>query len=314
MSIQETNLKAIADAIREKDGTTGPISAADFPDRIRAISSVPEGLRTITLTAAPPEGGTVEGGGMVSDGMMVTVKAVAGSEYEFKEWQENGAIISKSAEYTFPVTGDRELVAISEVRRLPLGYTEVQYIEITSETSALTLTNRTLHATSIFDSSWSYTTDVNAIRYFMTCKGSGTEKIEAYLTRTHSAYFMCGTSSNTNSTYDNVYAGTPFRLRLNLSGRNKYVYVNSKLGNAAWSNSSITPVVIGRSSSSLIGGRLYSMKASCSSYPLGNSAYSFYNWELVPCITDDGKIGLYDVINKTSFLSTSEDFTAGPAV
>lgn len=38
MSVQETNLKAIADAIREKDGTTEPIpSAEDFPDRIRAI-------------------------------------------------------------------------------------------------------------------------------------------------------------------------------------------------------------------------------------------------------------------------------------
>lgn len=37
MSYQETKLQAIADAIREKDGTTAPIPANDFPARIRAI-------------------------------------------------------------------------------------------------------------------------------------------------------------------------------------------------------------------------------------------------------------------------------------
>lgn len=39
MSVQENKLKAIADAIREKDGTTAPIPANDFPARIRAIPS-----------------------------------------------------------------------------------------------------------------------------------------------------------------------------------------------------------------------------------------------------------------------------------
>ena len=37
MSAQETKLKAIADAIRYKDGSKSPISANDFPKRIRAI-------------------------------------------------------------------------------------------------------------------------------------------------------------------------------------------------------------------------------------------------------------------------------------
>ena len=37
MSVQETKMKEIADAIREKDGTTEPIPANDFPERIRAI-------------------------------------------------------------------------------------------------------------------------------------------------------------------------------------------------------------------------------------------------------------------------------------
>lgn len=112
MSTQETKLKAIADAIREKDGTTAPIPANDFPERIRAISSVPDGLRTITLTADPPEGGTVSGGGVVSDGMTVTVKAEAAKGYDSAGWQENEQTVSKDPEYTFPANADRNLTAL----------------------------------------------------------------------------------------------------------------------------------------------------------------------------------------------------------
>lgn len=39
MSIQENYLKEIADAIREKDGTTGSILAKEFPEKIRAIET-----------------------------------------------------------------------------------------------------------------------------------------------------------------------------------------------------------------------------------------------------------------------------------
>lgn len=49
MSTQGNNLTAIADAIREKDGTTAPIEANDFPDRIRAIET---GVDTSDATAA----------------------------------------------------------------------------------------------------------------------------------------------------------------------------------------------------------------------------------------------------------------------
>lgn len=39
MSFQQDNLQAIADAIRDMDGTTDPIMPLDFPDRIRAIQT-----------------------------------------------------------------------------------------------------------------------------------------------------------------------------------------------------------------------------------------------------------------------------------
>lgn len=48
MSIQETNLKTIADAIRAKEGSTDPIKASTFPERIAAIQT---GVDTSDATA-----------------------------------------------------------------------------------------------------------------------------------------------------------------------------------------------------------------------------------------------------------------------
>ena len=77
MSVQEANLKAIADAIREKDGTAEPIPAKDFPERIRAIPAMPEDVYIIDVQANDPEMGAVTGGGIVSQNMAVTAAVEA---------------------------------------------------------------------------------------------------------------------------------------------------------------------------------------------------------------------------------------------
>lgn len=124
MSIQGIKLKAIADAIREKDGTTEPIVANDFPERIRAIQTggiLPENVRSISLTAEPANGGTVSGGGVASDGMTVTVNAEPDEEknFVFDGWTENGIIVGSKELYTFLVSADRNLIAV---------FSEVQYV------------------------------------------------------------------------------------------------------------------------------------------------------------------------------------------
>lgn len=113
MSYQETKLQAIADAIREKDGTTEPIPANDFPARIRAIptGSLPEDIRTISLVSANSALGEVTGSGKASDGMIVTAKSLAAPGYKIQNWTENGEIVSQEAEYRFTVEKDRSLVA-----------------------------------------------------------------------------------------------------------------------------------------------------------------------------------------------------------
>ncbi|MBQ1573093.1 MAG: hypothetical protein IIZ78_18330, partial [Clostridiales bacterium] len=70
---------------------------------------------TITATPDPLAAGTCTGGGTYHCGEMCTVTAApAGVEYRFVEWQENGQHVSTSANYTFLVTGDRDLVAVFE--------------------------------------------------------------------------------------------------------------------------------------------------------------------------------------------------------
>ncbi len=120
MSIQEENLTAIANAIREKEGSEGPIPASEFAARILALpsSSVPDNVRTITVTSSDPEMGTVSGGGVASDGVMMTVLAKGTDGYDLKSWIEDGEEISDRREYTFEVGKDRKLEAIFDVARL----------------------------------------------------------------------------------------------------------------------------------------------------------------------------------------------------
>lgn len=127
MSIQENKLKEIADAIREKDGTTEAITANNFPIRIRAlkagIESLPENVRIITLTAKPLDGGIVSGGGIATDLMTVTVVAEAHEEqnFIFDGWKENGSVVSTKPLYTFLVNTNHKLTAIFSEKQYTPG-------------------------------------------------------------------------------------------------------------------------------------------------------------------------------------------------
>ena len=66
---------------------------------------------TITATADPTVGGTVSGGGTYTYGQSCTVHAMANTGHNFVNWTENGTQVSTTADYTFTVTGNRNLVA-----------------------------------------------------------------------------------------------------------------------------------------------------------------------------------------------------------
>ena len=66
---------------------------------------------TVTVAADPVEGGTVTGEGVFEHGQSVTVTATANDGYVFTYWTEGGVQVSSSAEYTFTLNQDRNLVA-----------------------------------------------------------------------------------------------------------------------------------------------------------------------------------------------------------
>ena len=66
---------------------------------------------TITVSANPTNGGTVTGGGTYQQGQSCTVHATAATGYTFVRWTENGTQVSTNANYSFTVTGNRNLVA-----------------------------------------------------------------------------------------------------------------------------------------------------------------------------------------------------------
>ena len=76
---------------------------------------------TVSVSANPEEGGTVEGGGTYTQGQSCTVTATANEGYTFLNWKEGNNVVSTNAEYTFNVTSNRTLVANFEAQ--PQSYT-----------------------------------------------------------------------------------------------------------------------------------------------------------------------------------------------
>jgi len=66
---------------------------------------------TVTTASNPMIGGTTSGGGTFADGSNVSVSAVPNTNYNFVNWTENGAVVSNSANYSFEITSDINLVA-----------------------------------------------------------------------------------------------------------------------------------------------------------------------------------------------------------
>lgn len=184
MNIAESNLKAIADAIREKDNTTAAICACDFAKRIKDIptgNSFPDDVCYISANSNIANGGTAIGGGYASKGMTVILNAENSPGYNFEGWKENEEIISINNQYTFTVTKNREFIAMFHQEtpsRLPEDYTELEYFTTKSGTSILT------------------DVKVNPHTARVVCDIEPIEKVTAYI-----AYIFNATSSSVGGSY-----------------------------------------------------------------------------------------------------------------
>ena len=97
-----------------KDGTqvsTNPSYSFTVTESATYIAHFSANSYTIDLTASPTNGGTVTGGGTYNYGQSCTVSATAATGFTFEYWRENGNYVTSQANYTFTVTGDRNLEA-----------------------------------------------------------------------------------------------------------------------------------------------------------------------------------------------------------
>lgn len=322
MSIQESKLKAIADAIREKEGSTEPIPANDFPARILAIPTgggLPDDVRTITLSADPPDGGTVSGGGVASDGMTLTIDAGPSEGYNFADWEENGQTVSADAEYTFTVDGDRKLVAVfaaAKPSRLPDGYTELEYLETNggsyfdtgvkpSALLKLTMDVAPLSAGTTYGylfnsaySSSSYFYGFRAIYY------PDDKNIKGLLYSGSTSGAVAKTIKN------NIDAGKRIIVAGDYSTKTMSVdesTVSFTSGAASSSMQAISLLSIAAS------GTRYYVNAKLYSCQIENGGVLVRNF--VPCIDQTGTVGMYDLVEGKFYANTGTgSVTAGPAV
>lgn len=137
MSVQEKNLTAIANAIREREGSTGPIPAGDFAARILALpgGSGTEGF-AVPLVVTVEQGAAVT---VVQGDTTITGTSGAGGTVTLiltapGEWTVTASLNGKQKETTVTVGNGYEAVLrmssnLPEGVTLPEGYVELEYID-----------------------------------------------------------------------------------------------------------------------------------------------------------------------------------------
>ncbi|MFP4199783.1 MAG: S-layer homology domain-containing protein [Clostridia bacterium] len=98
------------------------VSGGRMSNELDTEITVQEPACQVTVSASPPEGGTVSGTGSYAVGEEITVQATAVSGYEFDKWTEGDTEVSSDAEYSFALEENRNLVAnFREVEDRPTG-------------------------------------------------------------------------------------------------------------------------------------------------------------------------------------------------
>lgn len=79
------------------------------------FNPLPRSTFTVLATANPPEAGSVTGSGNYSNGSMVSISAIPNSCWDFLAWIENQNLISTANSFTFPISNDRNLIALFQI-------------------------------------------------------------------------------------------------------------------------------------------------------------------------------------------------------
>lgn len=307
--------------------TAADVGAATMEQVNAAIEAAMAGLHTVSLSASPPEGGSVSGGGTVSEGMTVTVSAEPADQYhQFTEWSEAGAVASREAAYSFPVAGDRALTAVfKDIRgsRLPEGYTEVEYIE-SSGTQAIDTGVKPAAGLKLTMDVWPETATSGSNKYFCNSNTQIRGSSDYYW----NACYLLVANGTVVANFERYRNGSSpksvrflnvasQRMTIGMDGPTKTVFLNENSGVFTGStsfDSAINSIALlnGDSTASTITdgvtAKLYSCQMSVNGEPVR---------DYVPCVRQEDKAaGLYDLVEGKFYGNSTNtgEFTAGPAV
>lgn len=238
-------------------------------------------------------------------------------------------VISEDAEYTFTVTGNRELTAVFAVAsRLPEGYTEVEYISNPNFTYLLTgisatypYSNRQIEikmklndpskAGSIFGSRYRQTSNQGVV------VSDDSTNLSYYVSSTTGEKFLSlGGSINITDIVDEI-------ITIVIDGINGTLSANDKTVTSG------IPSASGARQSCSLYGYMFTQnyKGNWSTTNYSSMDFDLYSFkvfskdgelqkDLVPCIDPNGKVGVYDLANAAFIGSgtSSKEFVAGPEV
>lgn len=314
MTIQASNLKAIADALRTKENTSAPIPAGELAQRIRSLETnrLPEGVYRITLSVNEPEYGTVTNGGLASAGITVAVTATPAYGYIFVGWQENDEIVSGEMTYTFTVSGDRALIAMFTVKptRLPSGYKELAYIQF-GETcyiaTGIGVVLQSIRITADADFTVDSSNKENKYVFYSALK-VGTSYNWGSLQKQWFSSMKVGYGKSFSLALPNHLNG---QALIELDGFNKAFRVNDYETSLPF-NGSVGAMYIGYKSPTA---SFVTCPMQLHSFKMYQNAADNLVADFVPCINPDGVVGMYDLVRKSFYKNSGTGtLVAGPEV
>lgn len=339
MSVQEQKLTAIADAIREKEGSTEPISAADFPMRILALETGGGGDFAVPLVVSVDAGAAVTAvngenavSGTADETGSVTLILTAPGEWTVTaslNGKEKSTAVTVGNGYEASIRMNSNL---PEGVSLPDGYTELEYIENPNLGYIHNKNNLGLSSGAKFEIRIEdgvdgylygyYASDTYSSTKYKNMKALRVKAEDGNVTVTFTGGKTQSTSGNPATITTGGTITAPQGMIEIETDLNTYLTVNGQtktftLTNVGSGGTVLYPSLFAMSSRHKSSS---SSPLTTASLPINCKLYSIRNLadELlyVPCIDPSGNVGVYNLKTNVFFASstTAKPFVAGPTV
>lgn len=303
-------MKAIADAIREKDGTDAPISANDFPARILAIQTgggsdfaAPLVVTTDAGAQITAVNGNITVNGTAGEDGTATLILTAPGEWTVTaEWNGKTKAASVVVEDGYSVK-----IMVSWQPRLPEGYTEVEYIQSDQACSINTGHMINFNTDRIV-------LDIEALDY------SGSRE---YVFASYNVVgnYVCDLSRFSAEIINTKFGTQSMNYAADISNKRIIIDCDFTKNTIAFGDESHSVSKNAQTASSVLclfrGNTAVTKSVRAKLYSAQTYSAGVIKCNLVPCIRDsDGRIGMYDLAATSDNFKqhSANNFIAGPVL